>query len=166
MLTANSIALRGVVVEDFCNYKLPSMFLISSYCDWKCCHEANIDESVCQNHGLVSGLIKQYSYDSIHQAYINNPITKAIVIGGLEPMLQIDEIIGLIKFFRKNQCNDPFVIYTGYYPSEIQDCVSKLKNFNNIIIKYGRYVPNAKSRYDDVLGITLISDNQYAEVLC
>lgn len=165
MPIANSIALRGVVVEDFCNYKLPSMFLISSYCDWKCCHEANIDESVCQNHGLVSGTIKQYSYDSIYQAYINNPITKAIVIGGLEPMLQIDEIIGLIKFFRKNHCQDTFVIYTGYYPSEIQDCVSKLKNLNNIIIKYGRYVPNAKSRYDDVLGITLISDNQYAEVL-
>lgn len=80
-------------------------------------------------------------------------------------MLQFDEIYGLIEFFRNNNCNDAFVIYTGYYPKEIPDNVSKLKNLNNIVIKYGRYVPNAPSRYDDVLGITLISDNQYAEVI-
>ena len=29
------------------------MFLITSTCDWKCCKEARIDISVCQNHSLV-----------------------------------------------------------------------------------------------------------------
>lgn len=31
--SSNSIRLRGVVMEDFVNYYLPSMFLISSFCD-------------------------------------------------------------------------------------------------------------------------------------
>ena len=38
-----------------------------------------------------------------------------------------------------------------------------LKNYDNIIIKYGRYIPNQPSRYDSILGVTLASDNQYAE---
>lgn len=160
---ANIISLRDVVVEDFCNYKLPSMFLISSYCDWKCCHEANIDESVCQNHGLVSGPVKQIPYESLYQAYINNNITKAIVIGGLEPFLQFEEILGLISYFREKGCMDVFVIYTGYYFSEIPEQIEKLRKIPNIIVKYGRYIPDKSSRYDEVLGITLVSNNQYAE---
>lgn len=160
---ANIISLKDVVVEDFCNYKLPSMFLISSYCDWKCCHEANIDESVCQNHELVSGPVKQISYESLYQAYINNNITKAFVIGGLEPFLQFEEILGLISYFREKGCMDVFVIYTGYYFSEIPEQIEKLRKIPNIIVKYGRYIPDKSSRYDEVLGITLVSNNQYAE---
>lgn len=160
---ADIITLRDVVVEDFCNYKLPSMFIVSSHCDWKCCHETNIDESVCQNHGLVSGPVKQISYESLYQAYINNNITKAIVIGGLEPFLQFEEILGLISYFREKGCMDVFVIYTGYYFSEIPEQIEKLRKIPNIIVKYGRYIPDKSSRYDEVLGITLVSNNQYAE---
>lgn len=159
----NKIVLRDVVVEDFCNYKLPSMFLISSYCDWKCCREANIDESVCQNHGLISGSVKQIPYKSLYQAYIDNNITKAIIIGGLEPFLQFEEILGLISYFREKGCMDVFVIYTGYYFSEIPEQIEKLRKMPNIIVKYGRYIPDKSSRYDEVLGITLASNNQYAE---
>ena len=39
-------------------------------------------------------------------------------------------------------------------------------NFKNIIIKFGRYVPNQKEHYDEILGINLASSNQYAEVIC
>lgn len=81
-------------------------------------------------------------------------------------MLQINELIPLIACFRIQGCNDEFIIYTGYYPNEIEEELSMLKNFDNIIIKYGRYIPNRPSRYDEVLGINLVSDNQYAEVLC
>jgi hypothetical protein len=31
-----------------------------------------------------------------------------------------------------------------------------------IIIKYGRYKPNQKMKYDKVLGVNLASDNQFA----
>ena len=78
-------------------------------------------------------------------------------------MLQFKEMFDVIKYFRDQGCNDMFVIYTGYYPYEITEELNKLsQNFNNIIIKFGRYMPNHKNRYDDVLGITLVSDNQYA----
>lgn len=60
-------------------------------------------------------------------------------------------------------CDDDVVIYTGYYPDEIKDALDVLKGFNNIIIKFGRYIPNRQSRYDEILGVTLASDNQYAE---
>ena len=59
-------------------------------------------------------------------------------------------------------CFDPIVIYTGYYPSEIKEQLKKLFKFNRIIIKFGRFIPNDKQRYDEVLGITLASSNQFA----
>ena len=41
--------------------------------------------------------------------------------------------------------------------------INILKQYPNIIIKFGRFKPNQKSHYDDVLGVNLISDNQYGE---
>lgn len=155
--------LKGVVAEDFVNYKLPSLFLISSVCDWKCCMEQGLDISICQNEQMAKQPTKEISAETIYKAYANNNITKAIVIGGLEPMLQVDEVLDVVKYFRDQRCNDPFIIYTGYYPQEIAAELNHLRNFDNIIIKFGRYIPNRPSRYDDVLGITLVSDNQYAE---
>ena len=35
--------------------------------------------------------------------------------------------------------------------------------FKNIIIKFGRYIPNRNNKYDEILGVTLASDNQFAE---
>ena len=64
----------------------------------------------------------------------SNP-TKAVVIGGLEPFLQFEEVYDLINVFRNYGCNDDFVIYTGYYDYEISDYITKLKPFSNIIIK-------------------------------
>lgn len=153
--------LKGLIAEDFCNYKLPSMFLITAKCDWKCCIEQGIDKGVCQNSPLASQETKDVSYESIYNSYVSNPITKAIVIGGLEPMLQYEEMLGLVSFFRENGCNDDFVIYTGYYKNELQ--LTELQKFNNVVIKFGRFIPNHKPHYDDIIGIYLASDNQYAE---
>ena len=38
-----------------------------------------------------------------------------------------------------------------------------LYDYKNIIIKYGRYIPNQTPHRDEVLGVNLASDNQYAE---
>jgi hypothetical protein len=38
----------------------------------------------------------------------------------------------------------------------------QLKSFSNIIIKFGRFIPNQEPHYDEVLGVKLASDNQYA----
>ena len=95
--------------------------------------------------------------------YIDNDITHAIVFGGLEPFEQFHEVYDFIKELREYGCDDDVVIYTGYYKHEIARDVEKLSEFPNIVIKFGRFVPDSKSRYDEVLGITLVSENQYAE---
>ena len=77
-------------------------------------------------------------------------------------MLQFQELISFIDKFRKIS-NDDIVIYTGYYKIEIEKEIEILKKYKNIIIKFGRYIPNRPNRYDDILGVTLASDNQYAE---
>lgn len=157
------IHLKGVVMEDFVNYAKPSLFLITCKCDWKCCHEANIPITVCQNEPVVRQDTKEFLISSIYKAYIDNEITKAVVIGGLEPILQFEEVLSLLDYFRKQNCNDDFVIYTGYYKEEIEKEIEQLKKYPNVILKYGRYKPNSVSRFDDILQITLVSDNQYAE---
>ena len=60
------------------------------------------------------------------------------------------------------KCIDDIVIYTGYNLNEIEDKVNILKNYKNIIIKFGRFIPNNKIHYDEILGVYLASDNQYA----
>lgn len=155
--------LKGVTTEDFVNYKLPSMFLISCYCDFKCCIEAGLDIGVCQNAPLAHSQPKEIPDSVIYNRFVENDITKAVVIGGMEPFTQFDEVLNLIYFFREHGCYADFVIYTGYYPDEIRDKIEDLKPLKNIVIKFGRYIPNRPSRYDDVLGVTLASDNQYAE---
>lgn len=161
----NKILLKGVKMEDFVQYYKPAMFLITSVCDWKCCCENNLDLTVCQNSPLVSAQSKDFSYESIYEAYSKNNITSSIVIGGLEPFLQFDEIYGLIVFLRGHGVNDDVVIYTGYYLEEIEDYIQKLKQISNIIIKVGRYIPNRPSKYDEVLGVTLASDNQHGVLI-
>lgn len=154
---------KNIATEDFVNYKLPSMFISSCFCSWKCCTEQNLDIGVCQNAPLAQAEIKNIPDEIIFDLFLSNSITQAVVIGGLEPFLQFDEIVSLISYFRTANCNAPFVIYTGYYPEEIQDEIKTLQQHTNIIVKFGRFIPNAQSRYDEVLGVELISDNQFAQ---
>lgn len=160
------IELINIVEEDFLNYKYPSMFLISHKCDFKCCTEQNLDKSICQNFDLMKNKTHLFSFESIYNHFINNNITKSIVIGGMEPFLQFEEIYELIRFFRFKGCYCDFVIYTGYNIEEIEPYMARLKPLKNIIIKFGRFIPNQTPHYDKVLGINLISDNQYAERIC
>lgn len=153
---------KDAIAEDFLNYKLPALFIASAFCDWKCCRENGLDEGICQNRPLADARTVDISIETIYDMFENNDITKAVVIGGLEPMLQFDETLDLIRFFRDKGENCPFVIYTGYYESEIQSEITKLRQFENIIVKFGRYIPGKPERYDPVLGVALASDNQFA----
>lgn len=155
------IRLKNIVDEVFQDYKKPSMLLATCYCDWKCLKERELDVSICQNSKIFKQKNINVSVDEIVDRYINNPITQAIIIAGLEPMLQFDEVLNFIKIFR-NKSNDDIVIYTGYYPFEIEDKILQLQQYKNIIIKFGRYIPNRKKRFDNNLGIELVSDNQFA----
>lgn len=150
----------GIIEEDFTNYKLPCMFISTTTCTFKCEKETGI--KCCQNSHLINKIPLDISFEMLYNIYINNPITKAIVVGGLEPFDQFEELHNLIHYFRENNCEDEFIIYTGYYPEEIKGYVYFLKMFKNIIIKFGRYIPNRNNKYDEILGVTLASDNQFA----
>ena len=154
--------LKFIKRDDFINYKKCSMFLGTTSCDWKCCKESNLPCSICQNYSWSNNPIKDISNKDIINMYQQDELEESIVFGGLEPFLQFEELIAFISEFRKVS-NDDVVIYTGYYPSEIEREIDVLKKFKNIIIKFGRYISNRESKYDEVLGVTLVSDNQYAE---
>ena len=161
--------IKGLVDEDFVNYKKPSMFISTCTCDFKCCREQGLDISICQN----SDLNQQQSFtipdEEIYQRYINNDITSAIVVGGLEPFKQTFELYQLLNCFRHHGCYDDFVIYTGYEPDELgKGILISLYNYGrgNILIKFGRYIPNQTPHYDEVLGVKLASDNQRGVRIC
>lgn len=154
--------IKTLVEEDFTNYKLPSMFIGTASCNGKCCTEAGIPISVCQNDGWRACGVMTVSDDTLVDRYMGNVFSQSIVFGGLEPFEQFEELVALISKFRE-QTLDDIVIYTGYNKEEITEQVEKLKQFPNIVIKFGRFVPDSTKRYDDVLGVTLVSDNQYAE---
>lgn len=151
---------KDIVYEDFLQYKKPCMFLICPYCSFKC--DIENGTQLCQNWPLAKQQNIEVENEKIISNYLQNPITKSITFGGLEPMDSFDEIYSLINLLRK-QSDDDVVIYTGYTEDEIEEKVEKLKEFKNIIIKFGRYKPNEEIHYDDVLGINLASNNQYAK---
>ena len=153
--------LKNILDENFQDYKKPSMMLATCQCDWKCLKEQELDISICQNSELVKQQNINISVDNIIDRYINNSITKAIVIGGLEPFLQFNEVLQFIHYFRQ-KCEDDIVIYTGYYPDEIENKVNQLKQYKNIIIKFGRYIHEDTKIFDKILGIWLVSANQFA----
>lgn len=153
---------KGIVFEDFVNYKVPCMTIEMPYCNFKCDRECG--KPVCQNGPLAHSPNVNYSIDKIIQSYIENPITRAVVFQGLEPFDSIEDLREFIfKFRLLYSINDDIVIYTGYNKDEIEKYVIQLTHFSNIVIKFGRYVPDCESHYDEVLGVKLASPNQYAE---
>lgn len=152
--------LRGLIDYDVVNFKTPSMFLIFPYCSFKCDKESK--QNVCQNSELAKEPLIDISPKDIVFRYLDNPLTHAVVCGGLEPFDSWEELCGLLTFFR---CftKDPIIIYTGYKEEEIQDQLKILSSFKNIILKFGRFIPNSPHIYDTLLGVELASNNQYAK---
>lgn len=163
---------KGIIDEDFINYKEPSMIIAFPYCDLKCDRECG--RAVCQNSPLLKEPNIKIDKYKIYKRFLNNNITKAVIFQGLEPLDSFNDVVSLINLFRLPACVDfDIVIYTGYTKEELQNKIykdnisylDKLKQYKNIIIKYGRYIPDQKPHYDEVLGVNLASDNQYAERL-
>ncbi|MCF0126231.1 MAG: 4Fe-4S cluster-binding domain-containing protein [Clostridia bacterium] len=152
---------KGILDEDFVNYKEPSMFIAFPRCNWKC--ERECGRKICQNSLLAASPDIEVSYEEIYNRFIENNITSSIVCGGLEPLDTLNDLLGLIDYFRNKGNNSTFVIYTGYTEEEAYDDILLLAKNKNIIIKFGRFVPNREPHFDKVLGINLASDNQYAK---
>lgn len=151
----------NLIQEDFTNYKKPSIFIGFPKCSGKCNKIAG--KIVCQNEELKNVEKIDISIQEIIDLYINNPITKAIVCGGLEPLDTPEELIDLIESFRYFT-DDDIVIYTGYTEKEVKNMLiyGHLLQYPNIIIKYGRYLEGHVQHFDEILGVYLASNNQYA----
>ena len=151
-----------IIDEDFVNYKKASMYIAFPNCSFKC------GKGLCQNSPLAKQERVDVEYKSIVDRYMKNPYTNAIVFAGLEPFDDYIDMVNLIDEFRKVTLDD-IVIYTGYNKDELDGELHVITNaceFKNIIVKFGRYIPDQKPHYDKVLGINLASDNQYAERIC
>lgn len=146
--------------EDFTNYKKPSMFIAFPRCSWKCEKECGM--RVCQNSALAEAKDVEVNIHMLVNRYLNNQITKAIVCGGLEPLDSWRDLINLISLLR-GQTMDDIVIYTGYKEEEIKNRLQYLRTYRNIVVKFGRFIPNQQKHFDETLGVYLASDNQYAE---
>lgn len=163
--------LKFLVDEDIANYKKTAMFIGFPSCTWKC------DKMNCQNSDLATLSDIQIDKEVLCQRYLQNPLTHAIVCGGLEPFDSELDLVSFIDCLRnKYECLDDIVIYTGYTEEELTNGIRANDNSNtvhsnifksiiafpNIIIKYGRYIPNQTPHYDNLLGVELASNNQYA----
>lgn len=156
--------IKGIVDEDFINYKVPSMFLIANSCSFKC--DAECGRHVCQNRDLADQEPIDVNTNALIWRYMHNPITKAVVFGGLEPFDQTDDLCEFISILRrKYKCDDPVVIYSGYTEEELGPDLDRLRGFGNIIVKFGRYKPDEFSHFDPILCVDLSSDNQYADYI-
>lgn len=144
---------------DFVNYKEPTFNIaLGISCTFKC----GID--LCQNSKLAKSKTIKCNIDDIIKRYLSQNISHTITFQGLEVLDNIKQLLWFIYNFRKIS-NDTIIIWTGYTKEECVDFIYILKKmiFPNIIIKFGRYIPGCEKHYDEVLGIYLASDNQYAE---
>lgn len=147
---------KTILDENFSNYKKPSMLIAMPRCTMKC------GEELCQNSPWLHTSDVEIDDYEIIKRYLNNHLTKAIVFSGLDPMDTSIQLLMFIDKFRK-YCDDDVVIYTGYNKEEILNKIEPLLEYPNIIVKFGRYIPNQKPHFEELLGVNLASDNQYAE---
>lgn len=167
--------IKTIIDEDFSHYKKPSMVIAFPDCTFKCEQECGMQ--VCQNGTLATTPNVEVSYKDVIDRYLSNNLTSAIVMAGLEPFDSAHNMYELVGYLRE-YTNDDIVIYTGYtkeeierlgYPKLEKGIILNLLKYigkNNIVIKFGRFIPNQEKHFDEVLGVYLASDNQYAEKIC
>lgn len=152
--------IKELMYEDFVNYKKPSMFIGFPSCSFKCEKECGVH--CCQNSELALAPSIDIGVLDLIDKYLENPITKAIVMGGLEPMDSWDDLLCFMMNLRY-RTDDDVVIYTGYTEEELKDKLKILSLYENVIVKFGRYRPGETPHYDEILGVKLASNNQYAK---
>lgn len=144
---------------DFVNYKEPTFNIaLGITCTFKC------GINLCQNSELAKSKTIKCNIKDIIKRYLNQNISHTVTFQGLEVLDNIKQLLWFIHNFRKFS-NDTIIIWTGYTKEECIDFVYIIKKMEckNIIIKFGRYIPDQEKHYDEVLGIYLASNNQYAE---
>ena len=157
---------KNVIYEDYINYKRPAMFIASPMCDFKCCPE---EHKLCHNNPLINGKTIEVDTEELVNKFLHNKLTEAVIFSGLEPLYDNETISEMKEFIRllreKEDTKHMVVIYTGYTEDEAKEKNSDLFNnplYRPMVVKFGRFKVNEVSYFNDVLGVTLSSSNQYA----
>lgn len=132
------------------------------HCTFKCEKDCGM-QGLCQNSALVNSPDIKVDVQDIIFRYMTNPLSQSIVCAGLEPFDSFQDLLVLIASIRSASIQDDIVIYTGYNKSELENQLLVLSRFKNIVVKFGRFIPNQEKHYDEILGVYLASNNQYAE---
>lgn len=145
---------------DLVNYKKATFNIASGIsCTFKC------GQDICQNFELSKKQPITCNIDDIIKRYMNQNISHTITFQGLEVLDNLKQLLWFIYYFRQ-QSSDTIIIWTGYTKEECSDLIYLIQNkmkWENITIKFGRYIPNQEKHYDETLGVYLASDNQKAE---
>lgn len=133
--------IKGIIECDLVNYKKPCLTIEMPKCSFKC--DIECGRPVCQNSDLAHAPDFNCPIETIIHYFDANPITKAICFQGLEPFDSFRDVISFIQEFRL-QHSDPIIIYTGYTKQEVEKAkaLEVLKQYKNIIIKFGRFLPD------------------------
>ena len=157
--------LINLIEEDFTNYKKPGMFLGFPFCSGKCNPKDALP--ICQNQQLHSAKLIDISAEEIITRYYNNPIPRCLIFGGLEPFDTFTAMIEVIDALHNCSSFLPYtvkktnpdgyatvddadiVIYTGYYPWEIETQLYKM--INHIFCEtHERFVVNGVQRLENI----------------
>ena len=114
--------IKAVKTERYQDYTYPCMFIACHSCSFKCEKECKM--RVCQNSDLAKSPDIDVPINEMIEKYINNPITKSVVFGGLEPFDDIGNVLEFIRELRRCGVNDDVVIYTGYTKKEVAETFS------------------------------------------
>ena len=152
--------IKGLTDINFTDYKLPSLYIATPYCSFKCDKECG--RAVCQNSALATEPVLSISNTTLIQIYQANPITQAFVFGGLEP-LDSSDLLETIEELQARAHPRRTVIYTGSTEEEVLVGHPQILSLSNLVIKYGRFVPDQPTHFDPILGVNLASPNQYAK---
>lgn len=157
------IEIFDIIDNDFINYSEATFNILAGIsCTFKCCPD---NPTICHNNPLCKKEKIKCDIFKIIDRFNSQNICKTITFQGLECLDNLKQILWFIYHFRKTN-NNTIIIWTGYTKDECEDLIYLIKEkmkWENIIIKFGRYVPNQQPHYDEVLGVNLASDNQYAE---
>ena len=151
--------IKGITDEIFSDYSKTSMLIAVPVCTTRCWEKLNLSPTICQNHLLRREPNLSVSNKDIIDRYLENPLTSAIVFGGLDSWDSLDEIIEFIREFRLVS-EDDCVLYTGRDLDIIENDFGKLREFKNIYVKYGGYNPFLESVVDELTSVVLASSNQ------
>ena len=141
--------------ETFIDYKKVGLYVSGTKCNLNC--------KMCFNDNLKhSPTIKINPLSFVENYIIKNQIIESVIFSGLNWFDKFEDLVRLITCIRI-YTNIEIVIYTGYKESELLKEIEILKEYSNIIVKFGEYIPNDNSIFDETLGVSLSSSNQYAK---